>query len=354
MKTRVVPLDPTAGPWPELEELGQLVRDGGLVAFPTETVYGIAANARDKAAVRRLLQLKGRPADKPLTLHLASVGDLTAVVGRVPRPAAKLAARFWPGPLTLVIDDRHGRPTGCRVPDVPLARAFLHACGTRVVAPSANPSGAPEPRTADEVLDYFDGLLDAVVDGGRCRHGRSSTVVRTTRDGGIEVLREGVVPAVDVREATARNLLFVCSGNRCRSPMAAAFAVDLLARRVGVAPDELLARGYRVESAGTDCILDAPATPEAEAAARDYGCDLSSHRARALTPTLLEDADEIYVATRGHRASILEFAADADDRVHLLDTRRRDIEDPYHGGARVYREIAQQIHKAIEDRLDDF
>lgn len=355
MRTRVARLDPTDGPWQELPGLAATVRDGGLVAFPTETVYGIAVNTRDPDAVRRLYRLKGRPGDKPLTVHLASPEDLVTLLGRVPRPAAKLAARFWPGPLTLVVPDRHGRPTGCRVPDHALAREFLRECGTRIAAPSANPHDQPAPTTADQVLEHFDGLLDAVIDGGPCRHGRSSTVVRVTDDE-VEVLRAGVVPEIEIREATARHLLFVCSGNRCRSPMAAAFAGDLLARRLGLGTDAtgLLENGYRVDSAGTDCMHGAPSTPEAEAAAREYGCDLVGHRARALTPSLLENADEIYVMSAKQRASILEFVSDAADRVHLLDTRGRDIDDPYGRGAAVYRATAQRIHKAIEDRLDDF
>ena len=353
VRTEVIRLDPKTGPWPEMRRIAQIVDDGGLVAFPTETVYGIAVNLRDEAAVRRLYQAKGRADEKQLTVHLASVDALTPLVRDVPRSAQKLITRFWPGPLTIVMPDRHGRPTGYRVPDLPVAQAFLKLATARVGASSANPSGAEAAVTAEEVARHFDQVIDLIVDGGRCRHGRSSTVVRANEDG-VEMLREGVIPADEIREATAKSILFVCSGNRCRSPMAAAFAAAMLARRVGVAPHELLGAGYRVASAGTGCLRGVPATAEAEAAARRYGCDLTDHRSRPLTPSLIEEADEIYVMTAEHRASILAFAPDAAVRVRLLDRSGKDMRDPFGEGPAAYERSAVAIHRAIEERLDDF
>ena len=353
VRTELIRLDPKKGPWPELAAAARIVDDGGLVAFPTETVYGIAVNLRDEDAVRRLYQAKGRADEKPLTVHLASAEALAPQVKDVPRQALKLVARFWPGPLTIVMSDRHGRQTGWRVPDLPIAREFLRLARCRVGATSANPSGKNEATTADEVMEHFDGVLDLVIDGGPCRHAKSSTVVRVG-DGGVEILREGVVPEAEIRDATARSLLFVCTGNRCRSPMAAAFAGDLLARRAGVAPLDLLDSGYRVGSAGTGCLRGAPATAEAAAAAQRYGCDLSSHRSRPLTPSLIEEADEIYVMTAEHRASILQFAPDAADRVRLVDRGGTDVPDPYGEGPAAYERCAARLHRAIEERLDDF
>jgi tRNA threonylcarbamoyl adenosine modification protein (Sua5/YciO/YrdC/YwlC family) len=351
--TRVVPVDPAQGPWPALEDLAGIVRDGGLVAFPTETVYGIAVNARDEAAVRRLYQAKGRDEDKPLTVHLAETKDLNRYVRELPLPARKLADRFWPGPLTLVVSDRHGRPTGFRVPDLAVTREFLRLADCRVAASSANPSGSEPARTAEQVLRQFDGVLDAVIDGGECRHGKSSTVVRVLPEGDPEVLRADAIPESVVREATARLLLFVCSGNRCRSPFAAAMATRLLSRRLGVEEYELLDAGYRIESAGTGCLRGQPATPEAESVARDRGLDLAQHRSRALTLSLVEEADEIYVMTKQHRDSILEFAPDAAPRIKPLDRRSRDIPDPYGHGMGAYEKIAEVIHIALMERLDD-
>ena len=357
MRTELVRLDPKKGPWPELARIARIVDDGGLVAFPTETVYGIAVNLRDEAAVRRLYQAKGRADEKPLTVHMHAASGLASIVKDVPRPAQKLIARFWPGPLNIVMADRHGRPTGFRVPDLPLCQEFLRLATCRVGATSANPSGGADAVTADEAMSHFDGLVDVVLDGGRCRHGRPSTVVRVAGES-VEILREGVIPAAEIREATARSLLFVCTGNRCRSPMAAAFAADLLARRAGVPAHDLLESGYRVASAGTGCLRGQPATAEAIGAAMRYGCDLTSHRSRPLTPSLIEEADEIYVMTAEHRASIMAFASEAGARVKSLGRDRfgkdADIEDPYGEGALAYERAAAAIHRAIEERLDDF
>ncbi len=353
MRTRVVRIDAAAGPWPDLAELGATVRDGGLVAIPTETVYGIAVNLRDEAAVRRLAQARGRADDGPATVHLADADDLVQHVREVPVAARRLAARLWPGPLTLVLSDRHGRPTGFRVPDLAPTRELLRLAGCRVGAVPAHPSGAPPALDAERVLEHFDGVLDAVLDAGACRHGAESTVVRVGPEGDVDVLRAGVVPVAEIREAAARTLLFVCSANRCRSPLAAALATKLLARRCGVNEWELAGAGYRVESAGTACLHGSPPTPEAESVAAERGMDISSHRARPLTPSLVELADEIYVMTRAQRDSILEFAPEARDRVRLLDRRGAEIPDPYGEGPLAYQRTADLLLRALQERLDD-
>ncbi len=354
MRTEVLRVDPTTGPWDGLAALGRIIADGGLVAFPTETVYGIAVNLRDEAAVRRLYQAKGRPDEKPLTVHLPSPEALGRFVGQIPLAVRRLSDRFWPGPLTVVVSDRHGRPTGFRVPDLPVTQELLRVADCRVGATSANPSGTDPARTADEVLEQFDGILDAIVDGGPCRHGAASSVVRIPPEGDVEILRVGVVPEREIREATARLLLFVCSANRCRSPLAAAFATRLLSRRFGVDPEDLATVGYRVESAGTGCMHGTPATPEAESAGRDRGVDLSPHRARPLTLSLLESADEVYVMTQAQRDSILEFAPDAAPRVKPLSRRSHEIPDPYGCGPAAYAEAAGSILSAVQARLDDW
>jgi L-threonylcarbamoyladenylate synthase len=353
VRTRVVQADPQKGPWPELAEAARIVREGGLVAFPTETVYGIALDLDDDTALRRLTRLKGRSDEKPVTIHLPDPEAVDAYVRELPRPAWKLSRRFWPGPLTLVVGDRHGRPTGFRVPDHPVCREFLRLCGCRVGGTSSNPSGGGnDARTADEVLEHFEGLLDAVIDAGPARHGRPSTVVRVV-DSHVEVLRHGVIPEEEIREATSRFVLFVCTGNRCRSPLAAAFATDLLARRLGVEPPDLLEAGYRVESAGTGCLRGQFATPEAQQVARLSGIDISNHRSRPLTPTLLEEADEIFVMTGDQRRSILEFAPDAAARVKLLDLGGKDVPDPFGAGEEVYRRTGERLRRILQERLDD-
>lgn len=198
-RTRVVAVDALAPDAAAVAEARAVLRRGGLVAFPTETVYGLGAAALDAAAVARVFAAKGRPADNPLIVHLADAGELGAVTRCVGPLARTLAAAFWPGPLTLVLDAapvvppvvRGGLPTvGVRVPGHAVARVL--AGGLAVAAPSANRSGRPSPTTAADVLADLDGRIDLVLDGGPCPVGLESTVV-DARGAVPLVLREGAV-----------------------------------------------------------------------------------------------------------------------------------------------------------------
>ena len=180
--------DPTV-----LAEAAAILRAGGLVAFPTETVYGLGADATNPKAIARLNQVKGRPPDKPYSLHLHTPDQMRAFVSTVPRAATALIERFWPGPLTIVMPGKEGKAVGFRLPDHPIALAFLQVCDVPVAAPSANRSGAPPPTDAAEVLAALDGDLDCLLDGGPTRLGRESTVVEII-GGRVEVRREGAIP----------------------------------------------------------------------------------------------------------------------------------------------------------------
>lgn len=190
----------------DLATAGGLLRAGRLVAFPTETVYGLGANALDPTAVRTVFEVKQRPADNPLIVHVSDVTRLEGLVQRVTPLARGLASEFWPGPITMVLEARSDVPdvtTGglgtvaVRVPDHPVAIALLDLAGVPVAAPSANRSGRPSPTTAAHVMADLGGRIDAVVDGGRCVFGIESTVVDVRGDQPI-VLREGAVTREDL------------------------------------------------------------------------------------------------------------------------------------------------------------
>ncbi|MEW6447882.1 MAG: L-threonylcarbamoyladenylate synthase [Bacillota bacterium] len=193
-----------------LKEAGALIRRGRLVAFPTETVYGLGANASDPAAVAALFEAKGRPADNPLILHLAAADEALHYVRDVPPLAAKLIEVFWPGPLTLVFAGLRmlsplvtgGLPTiALRVPAHPVALGIIRAADVPVVAPSANLSGRPSPTTAEHVIADLGGRIDAVVDGGSAPIGIESTVLDVT--GPVpRVLRHGAVSTGEIAAVT--------------------------------------------------------------------------------------------------------------------------------------------------------
>jgi L-threonylcarbamoyladenylate synthase len=206
MRTEVLPLDaeqPDAG---AVARAAAVLRAGGLVAFPTETVYGLGANALDAAAVARIFAAKGRPANNPLIVHVAGPADATRVAAAWPDSAALLAGRFWPGPLTLVLPKRPevhdavtaGGPTvAVRVPAHPVALALIRAAGVPVAAPSANRSGYISPTRAEHVLKGLDGRIEMVLDAGPVPGGIESTVLDLTGDP-PRLLRPGLVTPAQI------------------------------------------------------------------------------------------------------------------------------------------------------------
>jgi L-threonylcarbamoyladenylate synthase len=211
--TDVLTVNPIQPEMLVIQRAADCLRLGGLVAFPTETVYGLGAHALDRDAVRRLFMAKGRPANDPVIVHIASVGAVSSLVTEVPAVARQLAERFWPGPLTLVLpkspsvppEITAGLPTvAVRIPAHPVAAALLSAAALPVAAPSANLFSRPSPTRASHVMHDLDGRIDMVLDGGPTTVGVESTVVdltvdppRVLRPGGIsvEALR-GIVPAI--------------------------------------------------------------------------------------------------------------------------------------------------------------
>ena len=194
-------MDPTDPADETLVDAARTLRAGGLVAFPTETVYGLGANALDAAAVGRIFAAKGRPADNPVIVHAADAAAAWQVTTGPTPLAERLAARFWPGPLTLVLHAAPGLPAALtagltsvavRVPAHPVALALLRLAGVPVAAPSANPSGRPSPTTAAHVLAELADAVELVIDGGPCAVGLESTVV-DARGTQPVVLREGAI-----------------------------------------------------------------------------------------------------------------------------------------------------------------
>ena len=195
-----------------VRDAADVLRRGGLVAYPTETFYGLGALARDAAAVDRLARVKGRPDGKPLPLLAADRAQVeeVAVLGD---DAVRLADMFWPGPLTLVLPARPGLPAaitagtgtvGVRVPGSETARALARAAGGAIVSTSANASGEPPPSSPDELAPALAARLDAVLDGGRTPGGSPSTVVAVAGGGALQLVRDGAVPFGAVQAALRR------------------------------------------------------------------------------------------------------------------------------------------------------
>ena len=180
---------------------GEILKKGGLVAFPTETVYGLGGNALDAEASAKIYAAKGRPSDNPLIVHIADWEAIEAIVSEIPEAAKKLADAFWPGPLTMILNKSDLVPyatTGgletvaVRMPVNPIARALIRAGGGYVAAPSANTSGRPSPTRAEHVAEDLNGKIDMIIDGGTVDIGLESTIVDLT-DGAPTILRPGYI-----------------------------------------------------------------------------------------------------------------------------------------------------------------
>ncbi|MCS5695496.1 L-threonylcarbamoyladenylate synthase [Desulfofundulus thermocisternus] len=203
LRTAYWQVDPVEPRFEIIGRAGMILRRGGLVAFPTETVYGLGASALDGRAVRRIFEVKGRPPDNPLIVHVAGRGMLRPLVRSWPATAEKLVAAFWPGPLTLVLPAAPGVPrevtagldtVGIRMPAHPVALALIASAGIPVAAPSANLSGRPSPTTAGHVLQDLNGRIDAILDAGPAGVGVESTVLDLVADVPVILRPGGITP----------------------------------------------------------------------------------------------------------------------------------------------------------------
>ena len=201
MKTKLFRLN-------ELPVAGRLIANGELVAFPTETVYGLGADARNADAVRSIFTAKGRPADNPLIVHISDFDMIYQVAREVPEIAVRLAEEFWAGPLTMVLPKRPEIPSvtsggldtvGIRMPSHPVARELIRLAGCPIAAPSANRSGKPSPTTAKHVMDDMDGRIAGVIDDGLCEVGVESTVICFDDAETIHILRPGIISQEDLQ-----------------------------------------------------------------------------------------------------------------------------------------------------------
>ncbi|MBD5143120.1 MAG: threonylcarbamoyl-AMP synthase [Ruminococcus sp.] len=192
----------------DLEIAGNLIKNGELVAIPTETVYGLGADAFNEKAVRAIFQAKGRPADNPLIVHIADMNMLEQIAFEIPDIAISLAKKFWAGALTMIFPKRPEIPyvtsggletIGVRMPSHPVAKKIIQLAGCPIAAPSANRSGLPSPTTAKHVMDDMNGRISAVLDGGQCQVGVESTVICFDNPETIHILRPGIISLEDLK-----------------------------------------------------------------------------------------------------------------------------------------------------------
>ncbi len=345
----------------------QALAENQLVAFPSETEYLLAASALSAPAVERLEAAVG-PSAAPLLVLKSADEALDYLPGLSPL-AQRLARRCWPGPVALSLPDSHSDsllnqlPAAVRqwlrgdgwlrtiVPAHPVLADVLRMMAGPVVVCPARRVGDPLPLTAPDVIQNLGDAVQLVVDDGRSRYGQELSIVRVSPRG-LEVLQAGVVPVAHLQRLASLMILFVCTGNTCRSPMAEALCRQLIAQRLGCGVDELPQNGVVVMSAGVAAMLGGRASPEAVRVMCGSGVDLDRHESQPVTSQLVKHADYILAMTRSHRQAILSEWPEAADRTHLLCHDRNDIPDPIGGPLELYQQCADRMRQELLGWID--
>ncbi len=342
--------------------------EGKLIVFPTETVYGLGALASNKEAVERLITAKGRRAGHALPLAVSGLKMARRFSPEIDPVSERLARRCWPGPLTLVLNGTSEKSPlqkypesvrkaimpnstiGFRVPGHAEFIQILEELDEPIVLTSANLTGENPATNAEMALDALGNKPDLFLDDGPAQIGSPSTVIEV-QGNKINVIREGAISKKNIKRLTAKIILFVCTGNTCRSPMAEVLCSKILAEELHCDLDDLEENGYIVMSAGLATTSSSGATPEARDVMRSCGLSLDEHESQPLSPGLLQFADLIFVMSLSHRRMILSTYPEAVNRVQLLSVDGNDIADPLGGSFDVYKNCARQIEEEIKKRL---
>lgn len=330
-----------------IKEVKDIILKGGIVALPTETVYGLAVLAKDKSAVEKLYAIKQRDHGKPFTLHLAEVDKALAQFAILPPYGYRLVEKLWPGPLTIIFYSTYGEKIGVRVSSHKILSLILKELGQPIYLPSANISGQKETTSADEVEKIFGNDIDLIVDGGKSVYGKSSTVVDLTYHP-FKIVREGAVSSREIVDTyIKKRLVFVCTGNTCRSVMA-----EYLLKKYLEQYDPYLVERYEIISRGIAAPEGAQPASQTIALLREEGIDLVNHTAKNIDRHTILSADLIFTMEDKQREYILQIEPTADSRVFPLkkflpQELEKDIPDPIGEPHWVYEKVYEIIKMTI-------
>lgn len=368
--TKIIKLSEGEDQRDAVHKVVEVLSQGGLVAVPTESSYALAASSLKSDAVEKLKKVVSSSgnADRPkVSLAVKSVAEAEDYIEGFGKIASRLAHRIWPGPMSMVVENSKASSNtlSSALPKTTLDAVSWEE-GTHLWVPShlflqevQRLSAAPlvlgtleqkEEQSSFSFSDFvtqLNGEIDLSVDAETTRYQQHPTIVSAGEDD-WKLIQKGVVTETVIRRLAGEVVLFVCTGNTCRSPMAEALFRKMLSDRLGCTTDELMDKGFIVCSAGISAADGLPASEEAVELLRNQKVELSSHESSQLTGDLLDQSDKIYTMTQGHLQVILSQRPDVADRAQLLSPEGKDISDPIGGGMRFYKECAKEIQDALE------